>query len=330
MYIHRSIESDMLNSLKNNPVTAILGSSQYRESTLAKQIIKNFSKFAQHLLIEFVQRMLIATPIKILVLIIVALLISIIAPSQHNPKTKEVCIIATTHEINDYCNPRILDSILYAIKPDLILVEMDSSFFTPDFYYDTTSRPYLAVPKTSSVEIIATHHYKIRNPEVDIRPYDVSNRNDYYRQQDYFSMKPAMYQDIFKHASSGIVSERDYRDFMLLAVSLHCINNLNIISLVELNSESTANFTYLQNLVYMNSAINLTESIDSLMKYKDFAKWQKEFWDIRNARMIENIINVSEGYERVVVLTGNLHKYYLVMGLSSDHISFQLKEFWEY
>lgn len=267
---------------------------------------------------------------KTLLLTISALLIINSTHGQNNPKTREVCIIATLHDITDYCNPRILDSILQVIKPDLILVEMDSSFFTPDFYYDTISRPYLVIPESSSVETITTHNYKKMNPEVDIRPYDICNRNDYYRQQDYFNMKPAMYQDIFRFASGEAVSARDYRDFMLLAVSLHCINNLNITSLSELNSESTTNFTFLQNLVYMNSAINLTESIDSLRKYEDFAKWQKEFWDIRNTRMVENIISVSEGYERIVVLTGNLHKYYLVMGLSPAHLNIKLKEFWEY
>jgi hypothetical protein len=267
---------------------------------------------------------------KLLLLLITALLICNGAHSQHNPKTKEVCIIATTHDINDFSNPRILDSILQVIKPDLILVEMDSTFFTPDFYYDTIGRPYLVIPESSSVETITTHNYKKENPEVDIRPYDISMRNDYYRQQDYFNTKPAMYQDIFRYASGGSNSERDYRDFMLLAVSLHCINNLNITSLAELNAESTTSLTFLQNMVYMNSAINLTESIDSLRKYQDFAKWQKDFWETRNAKMVENIIRVSEGYERIVVLTGNLHKYHLVLGLSSDHLNIKLKEFWEY
>ncbi|HHN47758.1 MAG TPA: hypothetical protein ENN08_02295 [Bacteroidales bacterium] len=267
---------------------------------------------------------------KILLLTITALLICNGAHSQNNPKTREVCIIATTHDTNDFCNPQILDSILQVIEPDLILVEMDSTFFTTDFYYDTISRPYLIIPESSSVETITTHIYKKEHPEVDIRPYDISMRNDYYRQQDYFNMKPAMYQDIFRYTSGGSNSERDYRDFMLLAVSLHCINNLNITSLAEMNAETTSSLTFLQNMVYMNSAINLTESIDSIRKYQDFAKWQKDFWETRNAKMIDNIISVSEGYERIVVLTGNLHKYYLVMGLSADHLNIKLKEFWEY
>lgn len=267
---------------------------------------------------------------KQLLLLILIFLASSDIHSQNQTKAREVCIIATNHDIKPHFNPHILDSVLRQIKPDLILVELDSTFFTDDFYFDTIRRPYLVIPESSSVETITTYNYKKKNPEVDIRPYDISNRNDFYRQNDYFNMKPAMYQDIFKHASSGSVSGRDYRDFMQLAVSLHCINNLNISSLSELNSESTTNFTFLQNLVYMNSAINLTESIDSLKKYEGFAKWQKDFWEARNSRMIENIILLSEGYERTVVLTGNLHKYNLLLGLSSNKPEIELKEFWEY
>jgi len=267
---------------------------------------------------------------KKLPLLLLLLLIHPDVFGKSKTKPREVCVIGTHHNITNACNPRVLDSVLRIIKPDLIFVEMDSTFFTHDFYYDTIQRPYLIDPELSTVETITTYHYKKMNPEVDLRPYDISNRNDYYRQNDYFNIKPAMYQDIFKYASVDTVSERDYRDFMLLAVSLHCINNLNLSSLAALNAESTTSMTFLQNMIYMNSAINLTESIDSLKKYEDFAKWQKDFWETRNSRMIENIILLSEGYERTVVLTGNLHKYHLVLGLSANKLEIELKEFWEY
>jgi len=52
MYIHRAIEPDVLESLENNPVTAILGPRQCGKSTLAKYIIENFSKEAIYIDLE--------------------------------------------------------------------------------------------------------------------------------------------------------------------------------------------------------------------------------------------------------------------------------------
>ena len=52
MYIQRNIEPAVLRSLKNNPVTAILGPRQCGKSTLARHIIESYAAEAISLDLE--------------------------------------------------------------------------------------------------------------------------------------------------------------------------------------------------------------------------------------------------------------------------------------
>jgi len=258
------------------------------------------------------------------------ILLSIYELSGQNVNIHEICIIGETHSKTSYCNSNILDSILTRIKPDLILVELDSSFFTSGFQYDTVKRPYLLDESKSSNSIIATNLYIKNNKQTDIRPFDITGRNDFYVKNDFFNKQNDMYTAILKYASTDSINERDYRDFVLLTTSLHALNSLKISTLKELNSQPVTNLAYLQQEIYLNSALNLVESIDTLKAYKEFAHLQNDFWIERNSQMIQNIIKLAKNYKRTVVLTGNLHKYYLHLGVINSDESFLFKEFWEY
>jgi hypothetical protein len=246
-----------------------------------------------------------------------------------NIETTEICVIGTLHNDTDYFNSQILDSILNRIEPDLILVELDSSFFTSDFQYDTIKRPYLLKKEQSSPTIIATNNYRSEN-SCDVRPYDISGRNDSLRAHNYFELKNKMYFDIFKFGAKGIYSSRSDRDLSTLSAGLSYINSLKINSLQEINSESVCKLIDLQQTIYLINALNIVESNDSLTKYKSFAQFQLDFWFLRNAIMVENISQFILHYKRIVVLTGNMHKQLLVSGLKRKQENIKIKEFWEY
>lgn len=264
------------------------------------------------------------------ILLSLSILLSIFKLSGQNVDIHEICIIGETHSKTTYCNDKILDSLLTRIKPDLILVELDSSFFTSGFQYDTIKRPYLLDDSKSSNSILATNSYIKNNKKTDIRPFDITGRNDFYARNDFFNKQNEMYKAIFKYASTNSMNERDHQDFVLLSTSLDCINSLKISTLKELNSQAITNLAYLQQNIYLNSALNLVESIDSLKAYKEFAHLQKDFWIKRNSQMVQNIIKLAKNYKRTVVITGNLHKYYLHLGVLMSDEGFIIKEFWEY
>jgi len=242
--------------------------------------------------------------------------------------TIELCIIGNPHRTTNYYNNQILYSILNRIHPDLILMEFDSSFFTKDFSYDTVKYPMLL----SSVNAIATNNYKDNYDNVTLRPFDIQGRNDSLKTHNFFKLKNQMYEAIFKYALSDSVTKRNYRDFILLSKSSYAINTLNINSLKELNSQELSSLMFLQQNVYQYSALNIVESTNSLKKYVDFAKWQIEFWERRNDIMVKNIRQFikSKKYKRIVILTGNMHLFYIVHGLEKDSINYKLKEFWKY
>ncbi|MDV7401710.1 hypothetical protein RZS08_60385, partial [Arthrospira platensis SPKY1] len=100
---------------------------------------------------------------------------------QNNDST-EICVIGNSHTNTNYFNAQILDSILNCIKPDLILIELDSSFFTSDFQFDTINKPYLLNKEKSSPSILGTTIYINNHKNTDIRPFDISGRNTFYRE----------------------------------------------------------------------------------------------------------------------------------------------------
>ncbi|MCC9136782.1 hypothetical protein ACFSKU_10240 [Pontibacter silvestris] len=50
-------------------------------------------------------------------------------------KETEITVIGTIHQAASNFNPDTLYEILERIKPDIILIEIDSSFFTEDFRF---------------------------------------------------------------------------------------------------------------------------------------------------------------------------------------------------
>ena len=258
--------------------------------------------------------------------LIIAILIQIVELIGQNNITSEICIIGETHSETEFYNAKVLDSLLTIIKPDLILVELDSSFFSTEFHYDTVAHPDLK----ESISATAIIKYVSMNSKTDVRPYDITGRNEFYKVNDYFNRKNKMYQDIFRYSIKDSISERDYNDFITLALSLQSTNSLKINTLKELNSQAVTNLTFLQQTVYLNNAINIVETNDLLRIHSEFAHLQRDFWYKRNSQMVQNILQLSENYSRIVIITGNLHKYLLLNGIQMSGRNYKIKEFWEY
>lgn len=84
-------------------------------------------------------------------------------------KKTELVLLGTVHQPIENFTPDSLYNILVKIQPDLILFEVDSSFFTEEFEFNTT---------WESNENIAVVKY-MKNFDVDVRPYEFTGRNEY-------------------------------------------------------------------------------------------------------------------------------------------------------
>lgn len=81
----------------------------------------------------------------------------------------EFVLLGTVHSPTENFNADSLYNIFDKIKPDVILYEVDSSFFTDDFHFKN---------KLKGNEYLATTRY-MENHQVIVRPYDFTGRNEY-------------------------------------------------------------------------------------------------------------------------------------------------------
>lgn len=84
----------------------------------------------------------------------------------------ELIIIGNVHEAAPNYNADTLYTILEKIKPDIILHEIDSSFFTKKFKFKYPS---------GNNEQRASRKYSGKHPATLIRPFEFEGRNQYRR-----------------------------------------------------------------------------------------------------------------------------------------------------
>ncbi len=68
------------------------------------------------------------------------------------------------------------------------------------------------------------------------------------------------------------------------------------------------------------------------ISYRDGFLLMSKFWDLRNKTMADNIYKISKQYpdKRIVVLTGFLHRYYLIKELNNlDNVNLDIRSFYQ-
>lgn len=248
----------------------------------------------------------------------------------------ELIILGTVHKPIKSFEPDSLYNILLKIKPDLILFEVDSSFFTKEFNFIKT---------WGSNENIATIKY-MKNFKVDVRPYEFTGRNEYRkkigaRPTDSKALK--VLDSLYKNDQLDSVSKQTYGHFLNLNDTLNsfafqgakAFNN----SKSDKISEARQRYKYKELLKIMekypifSKTYFIKSNNDSISYLKGYKK-ASEFWDLRNQTMAKNILHFVKEYKgsRIVVLNGYYHRYYLnhLIKPKQDNLRFIIKEFYDY
>ncbi len=100
------------------------------------------------------------------ILIVGLLLTSCTNSNQNEPK---VFLVGTVHNKTENFNADSIYNLLIKYKPDIILMELDSTFFYEDFTYRTLF---------DGNEMIATVRFKMNYPKVKIRPVELEGREE--------------------------------------------------------------------------------------------------------------------------------------------------------
>jgi hypothetical protein len=252
-----------------------------------------------------------------------------------NKKT-ELVLLGTVHQPIQNFNADSLYNILVNIKPDVILFEVDSSFFTKDFEF---KKPW------KSNENIATIGY-MNSFDVDVRPYDFTGRNEYRikigsRPTD--SKASNLLDSLYKNNLLKSLDSKIYKDFLNVNDSLNSFAYLGAKTFNSSNTDKIAQirqeYQYKRLLDIMKdypifSNTYYVKNDGDSISYLEGYKRASEFWDLRNQTMSNNILHFVREYQgkRIVVLNGYFHRYYLdsLLKPKQRKNNFIIKSFEEY
>ncbi|WP_020528467.1 hypothetical protein [Flexithrix dorotheae] len=251
-------------------------------------------------------------------------------------KKTELILIGTVHSPVENFNSDSLYNILLSIKPDLILYEVDSSFFTPEFKFKK---------EMSSNEYLATTKY-IEKFKIPIRPYDFTGRNEYRKNigsRPTDSKALGLLDSLYWSNSLNQESKNTYKEYLVVDSCLNALAYLGPVNFNQLSTDSLAqlrqSFQYDKLMKVMNTTPVFSEKYaikpdgDSISYNDGFSK-AAEFWHMRNQAMgkhIRQFISLNPG-KRIVVLNGFFHRYYLRSELVpyQEELSFVIRDFYDY
>lgn len=242
---------------------------------------------------------------------------------QPRNASTEVVIIGTVHKDTTAFKANDLFTILMRIRPDIILCEYDSSFFTKDFQY---------VRNFGGLEQTAVISYA-KNHQVHLRPYDIEGRNEFYSASNSFEREDELMKRVHELAGSNkldsesqkildqiqkCMSERD----RFLTAPPRAINSFECDRILA-QKTFAMDFGYSE-IIHRNQ---------DLSEFRDFWNNYASFESRRNLAMIHNIEQWVEEFrgKRIAVLCGFEHRNQLRLGLRiSAKSTASLREYWEY
>lgn len=261
------------------------------------------------------------------------LLISLfVGPGEHaarvkeSPLASEIVLVGTVHTPTRNFREETLVRILERIKPDLILLELDPSFF------DSTSTLAKQYERISLESAAATAYAKTGG--VKLRPYDIAGRNKFYQENDYFSREAKLSQEVGRlHASGQLVPEAKLLFETLL--SLSAVRDACGTETLEVINSSACDTAVEKKQYYAFKGLRrIIELTPSLKDMSSFGTLADEFWEHRNDEMVKNILKHSRELRasRIVVLCGYEHRYYLKKRLAEQAAAegFAIREYSSY
>jgi hypothetical protein len=244
--------------------------------------------------------------------------------------TGTLIIIGTKHYGNRHFNYQTLTDILQKIAPDVILWEYNKPFKK---VFGLKTGHKLGIIR-GSIEQLALQKYTRNNKKCIVLPFDTGfNRKQYINARNYNDKK--LYDGLESQFAKGAMSRVD--------------------SVIYLRYSSASDFVYSKMLDTTLERINSPDVIDSCRSLHQYDRstrlelvrkylqdsalfnWiaaENEFWDSRNQFMGRQILHYMTEHrgKKIVILTGLLHKYYLLDTLA-PHMNdkqFRYTEFYNY
>jgi hypothetical protein len=247
---------------------------------------------------------------------------------QHSPAQQaptQITIIGSPHRETAGLTKAGLYDAIKKNKPDLILIELDSSMVGKDFTMAASLLRYFEPGVVDSF---------IRNyPATLLRPFDIEGRNAFFIKTRFFDEEYKMFTTLnrlYKNdsltAENKIVYEASLR-FGALA------DSFTESSLQYLNSSQADAAVSNKMNWYYTYYPQLVRSTPALKQFEDHLKTDSSFWINRNRAMANHIIDFSKRFagKHIVIITGFFHRYFLrqlLIPLETQY-GFKIKELYE-
>lgn len=249
-----------------------------------------------------------------------------VAAAQAPTAIREIVVIGTVHNPTPKFQEETLVRTLNRVKPDLILLELDPSFFDGG---SALMEKYQRISLESSAAITYA-----KTATVAIRPYDIEGRNKFYQDNDYFSREVKLNQEISRLHATGQLSPEARLLFDSLLVFSAKRDACGADTPEAFNSAACDRAVERKQHYAFKGFERIIELTPALAGMNPFWTLANDFWLRRNAGMVTNILKYSRELwpTRVVVLAGFEHRYYLMNELAAQAAKegFVLKGFQEY
>lgn len=262
------------------------------------------------------------------------ILFLIISSFYFSQRKTEIYVIGNIHDSVTNYHPKVLFDILDNIKPDLILHEVDARGM----------KEYEQDKSLKGNEITASNLYLKKYPATLRLPFDFENRNQYRKDKgmvptDNLSVKliDSLYKTKNLSPSEAVLYENYLNTTQALMkkaeLSPENFNNKT----TDRISEERQNAQYTGLLRIIENRKEFAERFvmkpdGAKISYRDGYRLMSGFWDLRNKTMARNIYDtaVKHPHKKIVVLTGFLHRYYLLKELNHlNKDNYIVKEFYE-
>lgn len=254
------------------------------------------------------------------------LFVSVCSPllsAQESLKKTEIIIIGTLHQEKPSFTSKNLVDILKKVRPDVILIELDSSFFTADFQL---KKYYPNSLEDQAIKELLTIY------PVKLRPFEIEGRNEFYKKTNYFNQEDLLFEKINELNKTNQLSRQSKNLWKKMRYYLRQRDKWSNKKPEEINSFACDAVLNQKNWYLDQGTAQLIKITPQLEPFTEFSNMSGSFWIVRNDAMIQNIKRYAKEFpgQRLVVITGFEHRYYLRSHLTHDIPStFMVKEFYE-
>jgi hypothetical protein len=240
--------------------------------------------------------------------------------------TTSIVVVGTVHNGTERFTNDSLFNIIKRVHPDLILMELDSSFFTPSM---TLKSEFQQITLETSV---LTKY--MNSNKVMIRPYEIEGRNKIYQDNKYFEQQKELSKALNQATRHNLIQGESKLLFEAI-IRFDDITQAFASDFPNVINSYSCSVVMDSKQYYANEGmIKIVASIPSLNQFISFATFKRDFWVKRNETMVKKIIGWKNLLQPkiILILCGFEHKYYLINSLKNQSIAnnFKLREYWTF